>query len=128
MGTSTLPQHKSRFGPSFSASDIQALAQQALNSARGIEPRPPRPSSMVFPVHHASHQQQQAGATQPPPHADSIGQIDTFEPRMFPGVVSRRRRSTVVHPGDAAAALAGQQGGESEADDGGNDPVMELRM
>ena len=90
---STFPpqqQPKSRVNASFSTSDMQALAHPP-RTATATESRPARSSSMVFQPQQPHSPQRQRGL-----RSDSISQLDGSEPRMFPGVVSRRRRSTVV--------------------------------
>lgn len=45
-------------------------------------------------------------------HRDSVSQLDGFEPRIFPGVMSgRRRRSSVARPGSGSFSDSGDGSG-----------------
>src|SRR5262249_3763179 len=102
LPSSTFPVQVSRMNPSFSANDIPSLTGQHygnFSTSPTFNPRPVRPSSMIF---------NPTGLSQPlpqplpspsefriPVRRDSVSHIDGSEPRMFPGVVSSRRRSSV---------------------------------
>lgn len=85
------PAQQARMYPSLSASDMPALAGPAPTSpVRDTTNfgRPTRSSSMIF-----------------SPEASSSGSalhFDGIEPRIFPGVVSRHRRSSLQRPGSSS--------------------------
>ena len=97
----TFPAQPARPHPtSFSATDIPSLAPTS--------PMRPhhRSSSLVFSA--APAPQPAATAALPPLLQRRESLVDAFEPRIFPGVVSRRRRSSVAaRPGSAALADMG---------------------
>jgi AMP deaminase len=135
LGTPALPMHnthtvfpaqaarKNPMSSSFSATDIPAMAPnytqahgQASGSATGSGSRPARSSSMIFspgsgPQAHAPPQPPLAS----PPHqqiqrSESSVNLDGSEPRIFPGVVSRHRRSSVQQSGSGTYHESDGQG------------------
>jgi AMP deaminase len=118
LPTSAMPLHPypskaGRMNPlnsSFSAGDIPALAQGSQRPITPTSSRPVRSSSMVFspgggpqsqpppqpPTASSSSYQPPLSSPQHSMHrSDSIVNMDGSEPRIFPGVMSRHRRSSM---------------------------------
>jgi AMP deaminase len=101
-----LPAQQARMNPSYSATDIASLShrhkENTGSSASGT--RSARASSMIFspgagPQSQAPPQPQAATSPlQPIQRTASIVDLDGSEPKIFPGVVSRHRRSSVQQP------------------------------
>jgi AMP deaminase len=98
------PAQAARMNPSFSAGDIPSLGSASPSS------RPMRTSSMIFTPGSGP---QSMPPPQPPPmqslpspsqimRSDSNVNLDGSEPRIFPGVVSRNRRSSVQRPSSSS--------------------------
>jgi hypothetical protein len=106
-----------RINPSFSANDIVSLSNGAGGS---MNPLGLRSSSMIFMPGSGSR-------SQPTPQPS----LDGFEPRMFPGVVSRRRRGGAQNsenvPSSPAWARRNDPGeeGEEEEEGEGQDVMAE---
>jgi AMP deaminase len=98
-----LPAQQARMNPSYSATDIASLShrnkENAGSAASGT--RSARASSMIFspgtgPQAQAPPQPQAVQSPQQRIHRSSSNvNLDGSEPRIFPGVVSRHRRSSV---------------------------------
>jgi len=84
------PSQSPRMNPTYSATDIASLSGGTASNPLGL-----RSSSMIF--------MPGAGSmAQPSPQPS----LDGFEPRMFPGVVSRRTRKNSTRSGDDHVTMA----------------------
>jgi AMP deaminase len=105
----TFPAQAARMNPlnpSFSAGDIPGLRNAQPSPSIG----PARSSSMIFtpgsgPQSHAPPQPQPLPSMPSPSQimrSDSNVNLDGSEPKIFPGVVSRNRRSSVQQPSSSS--------------------------
>jgi hypothetical protein len=103
-----------RINPSFSANDIPSLTKAATATAAGSpKALPQRSSSMIFTPGSGP-------ASQPPPQPVPVplrmmdggiaqATLDGFEPRMFPGILNRRRAMSVAQGlGEGEGQAAGR--------------------
>ncbi|KAF2436563.1 AMP deaminase [Tothia fuscella] len=121
MQTPVFPAQAARMNPmssSYSTTDIQALAQNQAQANGSAAPgnRPARSSSMIFTPGAGPHAMPPPQPPMPSPQFQSIQRsessinLDGSEPRMFPGVMSRHRRSSVQHPGTGSIHESDGQG------------------
>jgi len=115
------PAQQARMHPSTSAADVftQSNQHQPPSSPMGDGvnyQRPPRHSNMALDVGARPPPQPQAPAQQEPPspsqqsfpiRSPSTINLDGMEPRMFPGVVSRHRRSSIQRPSSSSFSEGG---------------------
>lgn len=113
--TATFPAQLARMNPSYSANDIPSLQSAYIAAANASpEKRPNRSNSLIFNPSAVPQPSPEMlrGPVQGLQHRDSVSQLDGFEPRIFPGVVSgRRRRSSVARPGSGSLSESGDGGG-----------------
>jgi AMP deaminase len=104
---SSFPAQQARLNPSTSTTDIASMSEQPASPTIAIAPRPRRTSSMTISPSVLSAPQppsdQQAEQDLGLTRTSSSVNMDG-EPRIFPGVVSRRRRSS-LHGEEAHAGL-----------------------
>jgi hypothetical protein len=112
-----------RINPSFSANDIPSLDRAAVTTGSPNGPPPRRSASMVFAPGAGPSSlppPQPTAAAALPLRVDGTGAVvtqalapvaalDGFEPRMFPGILNRRRAMSVAQGGSGDSE--GQAGG-----------------
>jgi AMP deaminase len=115
------PAQQARMNPSYSATDIASMPHRSkeANGSSASGTRSVRPSSMVFSPGAGPQSQAPPQPLASPQQAikrsESSVNLDGSEPRIFPGVVSRHRRSS-VQPFESDGVGMGW-GRKSEVDD-----------
>ncbi|OCL11608.1 AMP deaminase [Glonium stellatum] len=116
------PAQQARMHPSPSTADIAALTPAAAVAAPSSPvrdttnfPRPARSPSMIFTHGATSAPQPQPQALRSPDASPSGSALhfDGIEPRLFPGVVSRHRRSSLRRPSSSSFSEKDGEGGWS---------------